>query len=125
MPVPTYMQKGSKGPCVSLLQAFLCGFGHGGKIVFDQEYGDMTAKAVAGFQFEHGLDNNGHFDPVTRARANDVYGFDFEAACETVPGVTEFIQPDGSVISWWPGDAEKIAVRPGRLGFERGAAEMG
>ncbi len=112
MAVPKYMQKGSKGPHVSLLHAFLCGFGRGGGIVFDQEYGDMTTRGVSGFQFEHGLDNNGHFDPATRARAKHIYGFDFEAACESVPGVTEFVQPDKSVISWWPGDAAKLAVQP-------------
>lgn len=125
MVVPKYMQRGSKGPHVSLLHAFLCGFGRGGKIIFDQEYGDMTERGVAGFQFEHGLENNGHFDPATRARAKDVYSFDFEAACETIPAITSFVQPNGDMILWSPRSIDTIAQNPGKFGLNLTAAEIG
>lgn len=111
MPVPQYMQKGSKGPHVSLLHAFLCGNGSSDEqIIFDNEYGNVTAAAVAEFQTMNGLEIDGNFGPATRAAAKKNYNFDFEAACECVPGMTEFVQPDGSVIRWWPGTAEKIAT---------------
>lgn len=119
--VPKYMQKGSKGPHVTILQAFLCGAGASLDIKFDQEYGNVTAAAVAEFQTTNGFEVDGNFGPATRDAAKNNFGFDFEAACETVNGVTEFVQPDGSVERWWPGAPTRHAVGldlPGeQLGF--------
>ena len=89
-------------------------------MVFDQEYGNVTAAAAAKFQETNGLEVDGRFGPAIRALAKEEYNFDFEAACETIPGVTVFIQPDGSVENWWPGAPRKIAVD--RASFDKGVA---
>ncbi len=125
MAVPKYMNKGSKGPHVTILQTLLCGQCVGWGFNFYQEYDVHTANAVEEFQALHELEVNGNFGPAERDIAKRICSFDFDAACETIPGVTDFVQPDNSVISWWPGPGEKIAVRPSRLGFELGVAKIG
>ena len=104
MEFPKYMQQGSRGPLVTLLQVFLCGV-RGSldveikDLIFDGEYGDVTANLVNAFQVEHGLEADGHFGPATRAVVKEEYGFDFEAAAKTIPGMTSFHQPGGSKIA--------------------------
>ena len=89
------MQAGSKGPHVTLLHAFLCGAGFGNGIVTDGEYGEVMAGCVMALQDKLSLESDGFFGPATRAKVKEVYGFDFEAACQTIPGETEFVQSGG------------------------------
>ena len=102
---PKYMNQGSNGPHVTLLQAFLIGAGMEGlDVVFDGNYGPVTAAKVTRFQKLHGLEADGHFGPDTRQKVRSLsrFDFDFEAACRAVPGVTKFVQPDGSIVEWGP-----------------------
>ena len=99
--IPAYMNKGSKGPLVTLLQAFLCGVIVGSSdLVYDQEYGGVTAGLVNHFQVIFDIEADGNFGPATRAHAKSAYGFDFEAAANSIPGETSFVQPDGKIIVW-------------------------
>ncbi len=102
---PEYMQKGSRGPCVTILQAFLAGSALSDeRLVFDQHYGEVTASRVKFVQKVLGMTEvDGNFGPATRAAVKDRYHFDFEAAC--VNGLygftaTEFIQLNGLPIYW-------------------------
>lgn len=97
--MPKYMQKGSSGLAVTLLQVFLCGYGRGREFVFDEEYGEVTAKAVRGFQLDNKLEPDGNFGPATREKAREKYHFDFEAAYKASSGGTsDFVQPDGEIL---------------------------
>ena len=70
----------------------------------DQEYGNVTGCHVADLQRDMGLEPDGHLGPQTRRSIKAAFGFDFDAACQTVPGMTKFVQPDGSIIEWSPND---------------------
>lgn len=104
MEVPKYMQQGSKGPCVTVLQVFLAGVLGGQDLVFDQHYGEVTANKVRVLQDALGMtEKDGNFGPATRAATKDRYGFDFELACQDgLYGfqATEFIQPDRLPVFW-------------------------
>lgn len=72
----------------------------------DGSYGYVTKAAMT--RFQDGIPGclaDGSFGPETRRRAKEFFGFDFEAAAERIHGTTQFVQPDGAVISWSP-DAE-------------------
>lgn len=99
--VPRYMNRGSNGPHVVLLQVFLIGARFGKNIMTDGDYGHITAAGVVRFQEVYGLEADGHFGPGTRERVKKNFGFDFEAACRAVPGVTRFVQPD-AIVMWGP-----------------------
>lgn len=116
--VPRYMNEGSEGPHVTVLQAFLKaitllgpdGTGLLGRdIVFDMQYGRVTSDALAVLQAHHDLEADGHCGPDTRQLMKDAYNFDIEEAWLTVPGVTKFVQPDGSVIEWGPTAEEVVS----------------
>ncbi|MDP1706330.1 MAG: peptidoglycan-binding domain-containing protein [bacterium] len=96
-PVPEYMDKGSHGPHVTILQAFLCGWGDGGNIEFDQDYGDVTADLVGKFQSDRELDVDSNCGPETRQSMLETDGFDFAAACASVPGTTVFKHGDEEI----------------------------
>ena len=98
------MNKGSRGPHVTLIHALLCGSRYGKGIVFDQDYGEVTAAGVSDFQQSLGVEPDGHFGPQTRAFAKLLCDFDFNSACRAIPGTTEFVQPDGQAISWSPNE---------------------
>ncbi len=108
--IPQYMQKGSHGPHITLLHVLLFGAGFGDGIVMDQDYGETTARQVSKLQGMRlrMIEVKGNFDPETRAAIKEVYGFDFCEACKTVPGVTTFIQPDGTGINWSPRRSEDL-----------------
>lgn len=106
--VPPFMNKGSRGPHVTVLHILLFGMGKGEGIVMDGDYGSVTAEKVAKFQQDMGLDHDGNFGPITREELKCFFDFDFEAACQTIPGTTSFVQPDGTVIEWGP-TAEEVA----------------
>ncbi|MFA5173448.1 MAG: peptidoglycan-binding domain-containing protein [Candidatus Paceibacterota bacterium] len=93
--IPEFMNMGSFGVCVGLLQIFLCGLQLGKELIFDGHYGEKTAEAVSKWQEKEGIEADGNFGPESRKRAKESYGFDFEAVCLNTPGVTFFLQPDG------------------------------
>jgi len=64
---PTYLNIGSKGPAVKLLQFLLMVQGRNPAIIPDGEYGEQTAKAVCLIQVEAGIEADGNFGPQTRA----------------------------------------------------------
>lgn len=115
--VPQYMCKGSNGPHVTPLQSFLCGAGYGQGVVFDEKYGKVTAERVAAFQKAIGLEVDGNFGPKTRVAAKLAHNFDFAAACQATPGMTDFVQPDGKVISWWrdPSESSRDEINISRI----------
>jgi len=63
---PKYLNKGSKGPAVALLQIILLVRGHNRYIVTDGDYGDETAKGVRQLQKILRVEQDGHFGPQTR-----------------------------------------------------------
>ena len=98
---PRYMQKGSSGPHVAVLQIFLFGAGWGKKgLVPNWTYDEVTAEAVRTLQRVCGLDPDGNFGPMTRATVQKSYGFNFEQACRVIPGGTTFVQPEGPPLIW-------------------------
>ena len=102
-PIPPCMCRDSRGPHVSLLQAFLCGAGFGSKLVFDQDYGPKTSWAVKAWQLANNtVIQDGNCDRGTLLKMQEWGDFDFEAACRTIRGVTIFVQPDGQRIPWSP-----------------------
>lgn len=109
-PVPEYMELGSRGPHVSILHAFLFGALYGQSLVLDQDYGGETTKAVNCLQVDQGVGADGNFGPETRKMVKSDFSFDFAAACESVPGTTIFVQPDGSEIEWTSPAPIKLVV---------------
>jgi len=109
MTMPTMCEE-SKGPHTIPLQSFLCGMRITNGVIFGK-YNSAVAHAVVSVQQDLGLPPTGKFDSVTSDAFKKALGFDLEAACEGIPGITEFVQPDGSVISWWPGAPRKVALR--------------
>lgn len=101
-PIPPFMEKGSKGPHTLIPQLVACGAGYGKDIVFDGNYGDVTAGAMSQLQARNGIDTDGSCGPETRRTMKHRYNVDFEKACRLIPGTTIFIQPDGSEIPWSP-----------------------
>ena len=105
MKFPEYMQKGSSGPCVTVLQVFLVGAGFyadgsSSNIVFDKEFGEVTAKVLARWQRVMLIKDDGQCGPETRYHML-MSGFNFEAACRAIGGeVSFFVQPDGSKVDW-------------------------
>jgi hypothetical protein len=104
MEFPRYMEKGSRGPAVNLILAFLIGWGRGDikDVVPDADYGEKGAGHMKRFQTSHGLDADGGCGPETRSFLLNRYGFDFEAAAQATGGTTVFVQDDGTEISWSP-----------------------
>lgn len=70
---PTFLNKGSKGPPVALLQCLLIDRGcNSDNITVDGDYGEETAKGVFELQKELGVEADGNFGPQTReALANE------------------------------------------------------
>lgn len=106
MSIPPYMQKGSTGPVVTVLQVFLCGVLKGSQtprqIVYDQNYGAITAQLVREFQTVNQLEVTGNWNPETSGCAKREYSFDFEAAAVGIYGtpISTFVQPKGNFITW-------------------------
>ncbi len=115
MKFPAYMEKGSEGPAVNLVLAFLIGWarGHAQDIHCDGVYGEVGVRWAKEFQGAHatlGLEPDGGIGPKTRGVMKDQYGFDFEAAARSTGGTTIFVQQDGTTKEWSPG-AEEAARR--------------
>ena len=64
---PEYLNKGSRGPAVVVLQIILLVRGHNPNIIPDGEYGEQTALGVKQLQAELRVDQDEHFGPATRA----------------------------------------------------------
>jgi len=113
VPFPPHMCAGSRGPHVSVLQAFLTGVGvlvH--ELDFNRRFGKVTEDGVDTLQANLGLNEKGttgDFEEATRNEVKALYGFDFEAICRTIPGTTGFVQPDHTVILWTsPADTKDL-----------------
>ena len=100
--IPEYLQQGSTGIAVVILQAFLCGLDYGHELAFDGEYGAKTAEAVGRFQKAYNLEVDGNFGPATRRKAKQVFNFDFEAACKAMVNkpVNLFSLPSGEIVDF-------------------------
>ena len=74
-----FLNKGSKGPAVTVLQFALKFEGYARKIEVDGDYGDETWKAVKKMQRVLGFtgkDVDGHFGPATRQALFEATGLD-------------------------------------------------
>lgn len=93
---PAYLNKGSSGPPVAVLQLILkaAGFDPEDQIIVDGEYGDMTAKAVEQLQKEYGLEVNGHFGPETSEAVRDRLWIDVNSIpADVFEGETQTVSP--------------------------------
>ena len=70
---PEYLNQGSEGPAVAVLQLILVAAGLGyssrtivNEIIVDGQYGDVTAQAVRKLQRDLGVTEDGNFGPETR-----------------------------------------------------------
>lgn len=106
--IPTYLEKGSKGPAVVPLLVFLLTwaslFGEEVPEGFqtDDELGERGMLLIAKYQEFEGLTVEGGCGPEMRASLLSRYNFDFELVANSVGGETIFVQPDGQQISWSP-----------------------
>ena len=106
--LPKYMEPGTDGSASVVVLTFLASWAavEGIKVPegfrVDQVYGDRGAILMGEFQKRNGLDSDGGCGPRTRAVMDEVPGFNFEVAVRAVGGVTKFVQPDGSVVTWSP-----------------------
>ena len=74
-----YLDVGSNGTAVDVLQAILCGLGYGEDIVRDGDYGEITKQAMMALQRDLGFtgeDVDGNFGPATRAALKEQKGID-------------------------------------------------
>lgn len=80
---PEYLNQGSKGPAVAVLQIILIfgGYDPGREIEVDGDYGSKTTEAVKRLQSNlGGIDVDGNFGPETREALEDfVISFDVNA----------------------------------------------
>jgi murein L,D-transpeptidase YcbB/YkuD len=107
-PLPPHMRKGSRGPAVVPLLAFLAGDVinvHSIAPGFrnDDVYGECAVKLMMDYQASHGLKVDGDCNLETRKFFKMAKCFDFELAARLVGGTTLFVQPDGTEISWSAG----------------------
>lgn len=104
MELPDSMGRGSKGPHVALLKAFLVGVCRAQRISVTKVYDQETADEISHLQKVHGLKATGVLDADTMALLKKVYGFDFRAFCALVHSVTVFVLGDeGQHVIWAPG----------------------
>ena len=72
-----YLQSGSFGPAVVVLQAMLICLGYNSKkIIADGDYGEETKQGVIDFQKALKLEPDGNFGPNTRAAFLEKTGID-------------------------------------------------
>ena len=93
---PTYLNRGSKGPAVAVLQTILKARGCDpqNQIIIDGDYGNMTMLAVQRLQNELGVEADGNFGPQTRAALRERTGLDINRIPASVfVGETEAVAP--------------------------------
>lgn len=72
-----YLQSGSFGPAVVVLQAMLICLGYNSKkIIVDGDYGEETKEGVMAFQKSVKLEPDGNFGPNSRAAFLEITGID-------------------------------------------------
>lgn len=80
---PPFLDSGSKGPAVAVLQALLKQAGYNSTaIIVDGWYGPETEKGVRELQRTIGVEVDGHFGPVTRAAWTKSGGVDVDEISE-------------------------------------------
>ena len=72
---PEYLNKGSHGQAVAVLQLLLVTHRLVDDLLIDGEYGPLTAEAVRRIQEKYGLEQDGHFGPDTRSAFTKEIGF--------------------------------------------------
>src|SRR3990167_6287885 len=91
---PTWLNQGSQGRAVTILQVFLAGAGFGSGMVFNGVYDSLTAAHVRNLQAFLGKEDvDGHFGPKTREFVLNRYGIDFN----TLP-----LRPFRASTQWYP-----------------------
>lgn len=77
---PPYLDKGSEGWPVVLLQCWLIDNGYNAdNIVVDGKYGEQTAEGVRQLQEDRELETDGNFGPATRKAIVKLGGIDFNS----------------------------------------------
>ena len=93
---PEYLDKGSVGPAVALLQTLLVVLGFNGEnIVIDGDYGGETVIGVTMLQRDlPGVEPDGNFGPATRVAFMAQYRLDVDTLPAGIfTGVTEAVGP--------------------------------
>jgi len=114
--LPKYMEKGSRGPFCVAVNAFLTGHASAwgmpdSEFAVDQLYGGRAVELMKSYQSDSNLEDDGGCGPKTRTAMKED-GFDVDVVANCLPGVTVFVQPDGSEISWSPQGAAMAAAAP-------------
>ncbi|MFH1236215.1 MAG: peptidoglycan-binding domain-containing protein [Parcubacteria group bacterium] len=92
---PEYLNAGSSGPAVVLLQQLLLAMNYGfaNELITDGVYGDQTMEAVKRLQIEIGVVTDGNFGPATREAFKAKKGISVDA----IPApMTYYVSPDGT-----------------------------
>jgi hypothetical protein len=90
---PEYLNQGSKGPAVALLQCILRDRGYS-FVTVDGEYGEETARGVRALQAGLNIKKDGHFGPATRRALVNNGGLDVNAILAKVfSGKTKAVGP--------------------------------
>lgn len=113
--LPPYLNAGSKGPAVVILQLWLYSeFGlsaHDMGLMVDGEYGPITVGVVMRLQDKLGFTDaelDGNFGPKTRAAIKEKWGHDLEAR---LTGSTKYVDQDGTTKVWPPEPYRSPAYR--------------
>ena len=98
---PKYLDKGSKGPAVAMLQVLLVARGYNDdNIIVDGDYGDATAEGVRQLQEEFSLEEDGHFGPNSRAALQSDSDVNVDALdAELFVGETLAVGPDDEEVT--------------------------
>jgi len=91
-----YLQSGSFGPAVVVLQAMLICLGYNSeKIVANGDYGEETKQGVIDFQKAVKLEPDGNFGPNTRAAFLDITGIDVNEIPKIKRKNANYLSPKG------------------------------
>ncbi len=94
---PEFLDKGSDGPAVAMLQSWLQLLGFV-EVQVDGNYGDVTAAAVTGLQHNMGVEVDGNFGPATRVAFKKWHRVDVNAIpANIMAGKTNGVGPALSV----------------------------
>lgn len=91
-----YLQSGSFGPAVVMLQVMLICLGYNSKkIIADGDYGEETKTGVMAFQKVVKLEEDGNFGPNTRAAFLEKTGIDVNKISKIKGKNAIYISPKG------------------------------
>ena len=110
VPIPKYLEQGSRGPLVCALLTILVIWakltGHTIPEGFrpDTELGPLGMKLIASYQayLRHHISVGGGCGPEMRSSLLLEYGVNLQSVAEWIGGETIFVQVDGSEIAWSP-----------------------